>query len=242
MIAVLDRGSLVVILPAVLLGVALGALGARRNGVRYRDERVLWMVGAASSALNVTALGAWGAHWAGFGGRAGAGAAVALWALGSLACAALTPRLDARESRGGWVLSALLKTLQCPLSTLAGLLVALLRGATPRIQTGAWLSTVGEGRWAVALGAFVLAQRGVLDPDGRLPAHLARHESYHTRNAACLGESGFYLVYLTLGAGRAALCHAPWNGLARDGRGNPFERTAYAIERESRETFIAHRG
>jgi hypothetical protein len=218
----------VLILLAVLLGAALGAFGARRNKVRFRDERVLWMLGAATTATLVT----WLASWRG----------LTVWALGSLACAVLTPLLDARDTRGAWRASALLKTVQCPLSTLAGLLVALLRRSAVRTLGGAWFAEAGEGRWAVALGAFVLAQRGILGATGRWPEPIVRHESYHTRNAACLGESGFYLAYLTLGAGRAVLGGAPWNGLGRDGHGNPFERTAYAIEHELRQPPVAARG
>jgi hypothetical protein len=207
---------------AACLGIALGAFGAWRNGARFRDERVLWMLGAAVTATLLTWLAGWGG--------------LVLWAVGSLAGSGLTPLLDARATRGAWHASALLKTLQCPLSTLVGALAALWFRARVRAQAGAWLAPAGEGRAAVALGAFVLAQRGMLDAAGRLPEAIARHESYHTRNAACLGESGFYLVYVMVGAGRAALCGARWNGLAHDGRGNPFERTAYAIERECRES------
>jgi hypothetical protein len=213
---------------AVLVGAVLGAFGASRNRVRFRDERVLWMVGAAATATFFTWL-------------AGSGA-LTFWALSSLGCAVLTPLLDARGTRAAWRTSALLKTVQCPLSTLAGFLVALFRRSAVRTLGGAWLAEAGEGRWAVALGAFVLAQRGILGATGRWPEPIVLHESYHTRNAACLGESGFYLAYLTLGAGRAMLCGAPWNGLGRDGRGNPFERTAYAIEREPREPPVAARG
>jgi len=224
----IEHTPLVMIPFAVLLGPAMGAFGASRNGVRFRDERVLWILGAAATATLVTWLAS--------------SRALTLWALGSLASASLTPLLDARGTRAAWRASALLKTVQCPLSTLSGFLVALFRRSAVRNLGGAWFAEAGEGRWAVALGAFVLAQRGILDGAGRLPEPILRHESYHTRNAACLGESGFYLAYLTLGAGRAVLCCAPWNGLGRDGRGNPFERTAYAIEREAREPLVAARG
>jgi hypothetical protein len=61
---------------------------------------------------------------------------------------------------------------------------------------------------------------------------IARHEAYHARTLAALGESGFYLAYLLIAAPWALARRAPWNALDRTGRGNPFERTAYALHDE----------
>jgi hypothetical protein len=213
-----------VLLLAVLGGAALGAWGARRNGTRFTDERLLWTLGGAMGAVAAIATGAW---------IAGAGVALGSWAAGSLLVSFLTPALDAGGSRRAWLASASLKALRCPLSTLLGLLAATFAGTSRfELRQGTWFAAVGEGRWALTLGAMVLAQRGMLDGQERVPEAIARHESYHARNAACLGEGGFYLAYVTLGTLRAWFCGAPWNGLARDGRGNPFERTAHALGRE----------
>lgn len=182
----------------------------------------------ASAAL---ALGAAIATAAGRAPRDGAGLAFGIWASGSLLAALLTPALDAAPARLAWLASLAIKAAQCPVSTLLGLLAAMLAAGKLRLELrrGTLFAAAGEGSWALTLGAVVLAQRGLFEREGRLPETIVRHESYHARNAACLGESGFYLTYLTCGALWAHRCRARWNGLAHDGRGNPFERTAYAL-------------
>ena len=218
---------------ALLGGAALGALGARRNRARFADERWLWTAGGAVGALAAMAEGGAAAAAAGARVSPGAWLALGLWATGSLLASLLTPPLDAGKGGAAWLASAALKALQCPLATLFGLAVGAAR--RPRrllLRRGTCFAITGEGGWAVTLGAVVVAQRGMLDREGRLPDAIAHHESYHARTAAALGEGGFYATYLTLGVLRALQCRAPWNGLARDGRGNPFERTAHAVGRE----------
>ena len=220
---------------AIVIGAALGAFAALRNRARFVDERALWTLGGAVGASAALALGAAIATAAGRAPRDGAGLAFGIWASGSLLAALLTPALDAAPARLAWLASLAIKAAQCPVSTLLGLLAATFAAAGKlrlQLRRGTLFAAAGEGSWALTLGAVVLAQRGLFEREGRLPETIVRHESYHARNAACLGESGFYLTYLTCGALRARACGAPWNGLAHDGRGNPFERTAYALGRD----------
>ena len=223
---------------AIAAGAALGALGAQRNGVRFADERLLWVLGGIAGGSAAWLAGSFLAPHAALAPSAGAALVLGFWAFGSLLAALLTPRLDAGWSRTAWLASFCLKAAQSPISTALGLGVAILACAgQPRFQLrrGTCFAPVGEGRWALTLGGVVLVQKGMFDRGGLLPDSILRHESYHTRNAACLGESGFYLLYVTLGSLRALACRAPWNGLSPEGRGNPFERTAHALGREADE-------
>jgi hypothetical protein len=169
-------GAYLALIVAILAGSALGLFGARRNGVRFADERLLWALGGG--------LGV-GIEWqvgASLGGSLGAAVGSLSWAAGSLLAAWWSPRLDAARSRAAHLASILIKTSQCPLSTGTALLASIaLAGGRPRwrLRGGACYAEAGEGRSAVALGGVVLAQ---------------------------------------------------------DGRGNPFERTAYALGRAEDET------
>ena len=228
-------GNSAIAILAVFVGAALGAFAALRNRARFVDERTLWTLGGAVGASAALVLGAAIATAAGRAPGDGAGVAFGIWASGSLLAALLTPAFDAAPARPAWLASLAIKAVQCPVSTLLGLLAAAFAAAgKPRLELrhGTLFAAAGEGSWALTLGAVVLAQRGVFEREGRPPEAIVRHESYHARSAACLGESGFYLTYLTCGALWARACRAPWNGLAHDGRGNPFERTAYALGRD----------
>lgn len=219
-------------LVAIVGGATLGALGAVRNRARFRDERLLWMLGGSLGALAAVAIG--GALESSAGLERVRQLALVLWGAGSLTASLATPWLDHHPARiAGWG-SVAIKALQCPVSTTLGLLVLFLvaRPIRPELRHGTLFVPVGPGHWGITLGAVVLAQHALLGASGRMQPTIARHEAYHARNAACLGEWGFYLAYVTAGALRARACAAPWNGLAHDGRGNPFERTAYALERD----------
>jgi len=226
--------SLLPLLPVLTpgFGAVAGAWGARRNGVRFRDERALWIAGAALGAT-IAALAGEGLARR-FGAAAGIGAVVgsALWLAGSLLGAWWTPALDAHDRPLSSAASVALKTLQSPLLSVAGLLLAALFAIVGRrvtLQHGTVFVSAGRGGAAVTLGAVVWAQDGLRDARGRVSDTWARHEALHARAVASLGEAGFYLAYVFLAAPWALLRHAPWNALASDGRGNPFERTAYAL-------------
>ena len=142
-------------------------------------------------------------------------------------------RVDSVQRGGaGVLLSFALKTAQSPLCTLGGALPALLlalAGRRVRLECGTLFVETGHGSAGVTLGAIVWAQSGVFSSDGHVDPAIARHEAYHARTVAALGEWGFYLAYLLLAAPWALARRAPWNALDPAGRGNPFERTAYAL-------------
>lgn len=57
----------------------------------------------------------------------------------------------------------------------------------------------------------------------------ARHEATHSRTVAAIGELGFYLTYVTIGAIWGAAQGGSWNDLNATGAGNPFEKTAHTF-------------
>ncbi|MGH3590657.1 MAG: hypothetical protein ACRDRF_06450, partial [Pseudonocardiaceae bacterium] len=66
---------------------------------------------------------------------------------------------------------------------------------------------------------------------GTVPDNLARHESTHSRTVAAIGELGFYLSYVTIGALWGSAQGGSWNDLNAAGCGNPFEKTAHTFTR-----------
>lgn len=223
------------VLAAAALGGALaGALGAHRNAARFRDERVLWWMGGALGALAMTLAGAMLAPRLGLQPREGALATFGTWITLSALSSMLCPLLDARSGAGA-LASLALKAAQSPLLTLGGALPALLLALVGRRVTfrcGTLFVETGAGGAAVTLGAIVWTQRGLFASDGHVDPAFARHEAYHARTVSALGESGFYLAYLLLAAPWALARRAPWNAIDHAGRGNPFERTAYALHDE----------
>ncbi|MGH3814247.1 MAG: hypothetical protein ACRDUV_17655, partial [Pseudonocardiaceae bacterium] len=72
-------------------------------------------------------------------------------------------------------------------------------------------------------------QSGRFTPDGTVPDSLARHEATHSRTVAALGELGFYVTYVTIGAIWGGVQGGSWNNLNAAGCGNPFEKTAHTF-------------
>jgi hypothetical protein len=91
------------------------------------------------------------------------------------------------------------------------------RGSTMTLGATAWVARESKsgGRNIVNVGGLGNSSRQVRDD-------LARHEAFHSRQVATLGEFGFYFTYLTFGTLWAAAQGGPWNKAA----GNPFEETA----------------
>jgi hypothetical protein len=96
-------------------------------------------------------------------------------------------------------------------------------------RRGALFVEVGPGNGAITLGAIVYTQSGLFNSMGQVNDDLAKHESYHTRTVATLGELGFYVTYVTVAGiiGAAQGGSAGYLGLDMNGCGNPFEKTAY---------------
>jgi hypothetical protein len=86
---------------------------------------------------------------------------------------------------------------------------------------------VGAGTGGLTLGAIVYTQSGNFDSNGNVRDDVARHEAYHTRTVAALGEWGFYVTYVTFGSVFAWATGGEWNALDNRGCGNPFEKHAY---------------
>lgn len=229
---------LTVLLIAPILGATCGAVGARANRVRTWDECLLWVIGGAiGGALAV-------AEWVGI--LLGAGALITLDA--SVATAATVsmiifgtaallgsvagPLLDNLDSPVAWLFGFLVTWVQSPLLTTTGLaatLIVAIRGGRVDFRRGTLFITVGPGEAALTLGAVAWTQSGRFDPDGTVPDSLARHESTHSRTVAAIGELGFYLTYLTIGAIWGSAQGGSWNNLNSAGCGNPFEKTAHTF-------------
>ena len=226
---------LVVLLIAVIVGAALGAIGAALNGAQTWDEWLLWIIGGAiGAALTVLTFG-------GFAYIAGASAAVVstvaivslvVWSAASLLGSIFTPLLDASNSEFLWGISFFLKWVQSPILTTVGLIAAIVvaaAGGNVDFRRGMLFIEVGAGGGALTLGAVAWTQSGRFNPDGTVPDNLARHESYHSRTVAALGELGFYFTYVTVGAIWGAAQGGDWNDLNTMGCGNPFEKTAHTF-------------
>lgn len=218
-----------------LLGGWVGGQGAHHNGVTFTDERWLWCLGGALGGVMAGLLGV--ASY-----RAGVTVGAA-WPAVWLGSALLTGRYAANWDLGGRRarLSFALKCWLAPLTSGLGLIAALLwrlTGRRLRFRYGSLFVEAGRGPCALTLGAVVWAQTGCFAGE-EVAEKLARHEALHTRQAATLGEVGFYLSYVTIGALWGVLQGGYWNGLNRAGRGNPFEKTAYTHTRPSRASACA---
>ncbi len=204
----------------LLAGLGAAALGARRAGVRHADEAAAWCIAGVVSGAGWAWLAAHASPWL-----------PAIPCGAAWVAAALAPALDRVPGRLPSATSLVLKLLATPITTTLALLVAMARHATGapwQLREGALFVHAGRGRAALVTGAVVWTQESLWTGTA-VEARWVAHEAHHTRNAAVCGELGFYLVYATLGALWARLHGAPWNALARPGRGQPFERTAYAL-------------
>ena len=223
----------VVVLIAIVVGMAIGPIGAAMNGVKTWDEFLLMVVaGGAGGALT-----SYGFYL--FGRIAGATAPTrfALWAtlvwsgLGLIG-ALLTPTLDRHENWFTNLLSFLLKWTHSPILTTVGIvvvIVAAIFGSKVGLRKGTIFLETGQGTDAITIGAICYAQSGGGNWDGKRPSDLlALHESVHGRACSAVGELGFYVTYLILGL--------PWGliqggsdgmfGLNNQGCGNPLEKLA----------------
>lgn len=225
---------LFILLIAAVVGAVLGVIGAAVNGAKTWDEWLLWIVGGAiGGVLTVLTGGALGVL---FGGAAAAvtGATIALtiWAAASLLGSIFTPLLDNSDSGVAWFFSFLLKWIQSPITTTIGLIAAAvvaIGGGKVDFRRGMLFVEVGPGGGALTLGAVAWTQSGRFDSSGRVPDNLARHEAFHSRTVATVGELGFYFTYVTVGAIWAAAQGGPWNSLNSAGCGNPLEKTAHTF-------------
>jgi hypothetical protein len=214
----------------LLSGALLGLLGAARNRVRFRDERLWWAAGGMIGAAAATAAGVLAAHVIGLPPVSGARIAAALWCALSLSGSLATPALDASSHPVAGLASLALKWLQSPLLTTAGMAGALacrLAGRRLRLARGTLFIEAGPGGLALTLGGVVWAQSAFFDARGQVPEPWASHEALHARAVAALGEWGFYLAYAVGGLVAGTLRGAPWNAVDASGRGNPLEKTAY---------------
>ena len=216
---------------ACALGALLGLFGAWRNRVRFGDEVLAWAAGGALGAAVALAAGAALAPRMGAAPAAGSALALAAWAAGSLAGSLFTPALDRAGRIAPSLASFALKWLQSPFFTSTGLLAALLLstwGRHVRLARGTLFIEVGRGGAALTLGAVIWTRGGLFDDRGRVPDLWVRHEAFHARTVAALGEWGFYPAYVLAGALVALSRRGPWNAVTTAGRGNPFEKTAYS--------------
>ncbi|HEY7663922.1 MAG TPA: toxin TcdB middle/N-terminal domain-containing protein [Xanthobacteraceae bacterium] len=232
---------LLVLLIAVIIGAALGAVGAAMNGVKTWDEFLLWIVaGAIGGAL--TACGFYGIGLllvgAGvLGTMTAAGfalTAIIVWGALGLVGALSTKALDDSDSSAAWGLSFALKLFHSPILTIIGLVVVLfmwMAGQKVDFRRGMLFVETGSGSDAVTLGAIAYTQSGWFNADGSVSDELAKHESVHSRTEAAVGELGFYVTYMLIGgiwgsiqAGSAGI---GWFGLDARGCGNPLEKLAH---------------
>jgi hypothetical protein len=229
---------LTVLLIAVSVGAMLGAVGAAANRVKTGDEFLLWVIGGAIGG--VLTVFVWTGIVSGFRLLFGRDASVIttatigliIFSTAGLFGGVVGPLLDDTDSRVAWLLSFLIKWVQSPLLTTVGLcatlIVAISRGRVD-FRRGMLFIAVGPGAGALTLGAVAWTQSGRFHRDGTVPDNLARHESLHSRTVAAVGELGFYLTYVTIGAIWAVVQGGSWNDLDAAGCGNPFEKTAHTF-------------
>lgn len=223
---------------AAVLGGLLGALGTRTNNVRAPDERILWVAAGLVGGPLALAEWAWLAELANLIlpglDLPTVAVALAVTSTTGLAGAATTPALDHSDRPARWLASIVIKGLRSPIATSAGLLVAAavkLSGRPVDFRRGMLFIDVGPGGSALALGAVAWCQARCFGSERCTTDALARHEALHSRTVAAVGELGFYLTYLTAGVIWARMQGGPWNGLTRQGRGQPFEKTAHTFTR-----------
>lgn len=227
---------LAVLLIAAAVGAVLGAVGAAANGAQTWDEYLLWILGGAVGAVAAVLLGAIIAPI--FGGTAvgGAIAGFVTWTVGTVLGIILTPFLDETNSEAAWVLSFALKWIRSPITSLISTVVAVVSaigGGDVDLRRGALFVEVSFLNRPFTLGSIVWTPSSRFDANGNVSDTLARHEAYHTRTVAALGEAGFYLTYLTIGGlwGAAETWDIEYYfGVNKSGCGNPFEKTAYTYD------------
>ena len=225
----------VMLVTANCVGAILGAVGAAANRVKTWDEFLLWVVGGVMGGA--LAVVGWTGVVLGVSALAGLTVGVVtattigltIFATAGLLGAVLSPRLDTLDGSAGWWFSFVIKWVQSPLLTTVGLIAAIGSGKVD-FRRGMLFIGVGPGGGALALGAVAWTQSGRFTPNATVPDSLARHEATHSRTVAAIGELGFYLTYVTIGAIWGVAQGGSWNGVNSAGRGNPFEKTAYAVE------------
>ena len=229
---------LVVLLIAAVVDAVLGAIGAATNRVRASDEFLLWVIGGAIGG--VLAVLGWVGVIVGVCVLSGQSLSVDTAAIigltfvgiAGLLGAAISPLLDDTDSAVAWLSSFLIKWVQSPLLTTVGLvatlIVAIRRGAVD-FRRGMLFIKIGPGDGALTLGAVAWTQSGRFNVDSTVPDSLARHEATHSRTVAAIGELGFYLTYVAIGAIWGCAQGGSWNDLNATGHGNPFEKTAHTF-------------
>jgi RHS repeat-associated protein len=219
----------IAIIVAAIVGAIIGAIGAGVNGARTWDEWLLWIVGGAIGGV-LTVLFWYGILiWAGVA-AATAAIAAAVITLGVSILGLFTPLMDESDSGVAWAFSWAIKLIKSPVFTIIGLFVVAglaISGKRVAFRRGALFVEVGAGTGGLTLGAIVYTQSGNFDSNGNVRDDVARHEAYHTREVAALGEWGFYVTYITFGSVFAWATGGEWNALDNRGCGNPFEKHAY---------------
>lgn len=206
-------------------------LGAAANKVKTWDEFLLWVIGGVIGGV-LTVLAWTGIIWALFEVESSIAISLILFGMAGLLGAVVAPLLDNTDSPVAWSFSFLIKWVQSPLLTTVGLVATLIvavGGGKAGFRRGMLFIAVGPGGGALTLGAVAWTQSGCFNPDGTVPDNLARHESTHSRTVAAIGELGFYLSYVTIGALWGSAQGGSWNDLNAAGCGNPFEKTAHTF-------------
>jgi hypothetical protein len=177
----------------------------------------------------------WAAIGIAFGLSAVTAAIVGLvvWSTASLLATIFTPVLDDTDSEVAWGFSFALKLIQSPVLTILGLIVAgfaAAGGSRVDFRRGMLFVELGDGMGALTLGAIAWTRGGEFDAAGNVSDALARHEAFHSRTVGSIGEWGFYLTYITIGAIWGAAQGGAWNDLNdATGCGQPFEKTAHTF-------------
>jgi RHS repeat-associated protein len=220
---------LVALIVAAIVGAVIGAIGAGVNGAKTWDEWLLWIVGGAIGGV-LSVLAWYGILvWLGVSAVAAAIAATAI-TLGASVLGLFTPLMDESDSGVAWGFSWAIKLIKSPILTILGLFVVAGFAASGKrvdFRRGALFVEVGAGGSGLTLGGIVYTQSDHFQADGTVNDDYARHEAYHTRTVAVLGEFGFYVTYVTFGSLFAWAQGGPWNALDSQGCGNPFEKHAY---------------
>ncbi len=235
-LSVLDNPVNYVVL--LIVGAILGAVGATANGVKTWDEFLLWVIGGAIGG--VLAVFGWtgvilgASALFGFGVSVATAATIGLIIFGTagLLGAVVNPLLDNTDSPVAWLFSFLITCAQSPLLTTVGLIATLIVAigrSRVDFRRGMLFIEVCPGGSALTLGAVAWTQSGRFNPDGTVPDSLARHEATHSRTVAAIGELGFYVTYVTIGAIWGSAEGGSWNSLNAAGCGNPFEKTAHTF-------------
>jgi hypothetical protein len=228
----------VMLLIALIAGAVFGMVGSVANSVNSWDELVLWVmggtVGGVLAVVSWTGLLLGGCALLQLDASVTLIAAVALLVFGTAALfgAVVSPLLDNTDHPVAWLFSFVIKWVQSPMLTTASLvatIILVIRGSAVDFRRGMLFIAAGPGRSALTLGAVGWTQSGCFGSDGTVPDNLARHESVHSRTVAALGELGFYLTYVTVGALWGWAQGGSWNDLNAAGYGNPLEKTAHTV-------------